>query len=375
MSAQPDVLVLGGGVIGLTTAYYLAKAGARVAVLDQGDLGRQASWAGAGIIPPANPDLAHTPFDRLRARSYRLYPILSQELREQTGIDNGFVVCGGLEFPDFAGNAPEDEWRGEGIAFHRIQGDELRRLVPGLAPALTWAYHLPEMAQVRNPRHLRALQAACERLGVELKPGCPVQALLRGPRGLEAVQTAEGKVSAARYLLAAGAWSEALLQPLGWKLDIRPVRGQIALLETAHTGIHPLLLAGKRYLVPRLDGRLLIGSTEEDAGFDARPTAGAIAGLLEFAASLLPALAGAPLERCWAGLRPGSPDGLPFLGRVPDCENLFVAAGHFRAGLQLSPATGQVLSELLLDRPPSLPLEAFRLDRGRAALAQAAFRS
>src|SRR5262249_47633560 len=137
----------------------------------------------------------------------------------------------------------------------------------------------------------------------------------------------------------------------------------------------PLLLAGKRYLVPRQDGRLLIGSTEEDAGFDARPTAGGIAGLLEFAASLVPALGSAPLERCWAGLRPGSPDGLPFLGRVPGCDNLFVAAGHFRAGLQLSPATGQILSELLLDRPPSLPLEAFRLDRNRAASAQAAFRS
>jgi glycine oxidase len=375
MSAHPDVLVLGGGVIGLSTAYYLARAGARPMVIDQGDMGRQASWAGAGIIPPGNPRLARTPYDLLRAFSSTLYPELSQELRDRTGIDNGYVVCGGLEVSQASEINADDEWRGEGIAFRRVEREELPRLFPGLAGNVSFAYHLPDMAQVRNPRHLKALLAACEQQGVELRPGCAVLSLRRHGGRIEAAETATGPRTAGRYLLAAGAWSEGLLEPLGWRPGIRPVRGQIALLATGAVGVRPVLLVGKRYLVPRTDGRVLVGSTEEDAGFDARPTAGAVADLLAFAASLVPELASAPLERCWAGLRPGSPDGMPFLGRVPGYDNLFVAAGHFRAGLQLSPATGLILSELLLDRPPSVPVEAFQLDRASACTAQAAFRS
>jgi glycine oxidase len=124
---------------------------------------------------------------------------------------------------------------------------------------------------------------------------------------------------------------------------------------------------GARYLVPRPDGCVLAGSTEENAGFDKRTTAAAVAGLLALAARLVPGLADAPVERCWAGLRPGSPDGMPFLGPVPGLDNLFVAAGHFRSGIQLAPATGVVMTDLLLERPPSLPIDAFRPDRDVAA--------
>ena len=134
-------------------------------------------------------------------------------------------------------------------------------------------------------------------------------------------------------------------------------------------------MSGLCYVVPRPDGCILIGSTEEDAGFDKRTTAEAIRGLLGFAASLVPAFAEAHLARSWAGLRPGSPDGMPFLGRVPDVENLFVAAGHFRAGLQLSPITGLVMKELMLGQPTTVPLEAFRLERPPAPRQRVAFRS
>jgi glycine oxidase len=375
MSTHPDVLVVGGGVIGLTTAYYLARAGASVAVVDQGDLGRQASWAGAGIIPPGNPRRASDAFDLLRAHSSALYPALSRELREETGIDNGYLVSGGLEIVGTGPEAPEDEWRGEGIGFTELDEIGLRRLEPGLGPGPTRGYHLPDMAQVRNPRHLKALQAACARRGVGLRPGWGARALVRGPGRVEAVEGDRERLTAGRYLLAAGAWTEALLAQVGWRVGIRPVRGQIALLETSPDHPRHILLVGKRYLVPRGDGRVLVGSTEEEAGFEARPTAGGVAGLLAFAAEVLPALAGAPLERCWAGLRPGSPDGRPFLGPVPGWDNLFVAAGHFRAGLQLSPATGLVMSEVLLGRPTTVPLEAFRLDRPPTPPGQTAFRS
>jgi glycine oxidase len=178
-----------------------------------------------------------------------------------------------------------------------------------------------------------------------------------------AVSTGGGRLAAGRFIIASGAWSDGLLAQAGWQPGIRPVRGQIALLNAGAPLFRRVLMLGKRYLVPRPDGRVLIGATEEDAGFDKRTTAVAIRDLLDFGIGLVPALADVPLERSWAGLRPGSPDGLPFLGPVPGAGNLYVAAGHFRAGIQLSPGTGRVMTELLLGRPTTIPLAPFRLDR------------
>ena len=375
MAEHADVVILGGGVIGLTTAYFLAAEGVGVAVLDKGDFGREASWAGAGIIPPGDSRRAHTPLDRLRALSAEMYPDLSRRLREETGIGNGYHVCGGLEIAEPGENLPVKEWDAQGIAFHEVEGGELRSIEPALSPALPRAYHLPDMAQVRNPRHLKALLAACEKRGVRLVPHRAARGFIRTGRRIDAVQADQGPVPARQFLVTAGAWTDGLLQQVGCRLGVRPVRGQIALLQTEDPRPRPILLQGARYLVPRTDGRVLVGSTEEDAGYDARPTAAAIADLLAFAAELVPSLADAALERCWAGLRPGSPDGLPFLGPVPDCDNLFVAAGHYRAGIQLSPATGRVMTDLLLGRPPAAQLDAFRLERPPAQPARTAFRS
>lgn len=363
MAEHPDVLVLGGGVIGLSTAWFLAEAGVRVTIVDKGDFGQQASWAGAGIIPPGNLEHARTAMDQLRARSAALFPSLSRTLAEQTGIDNGYFVCGGLELLTGADADASEEWRGAGIAFQEHSGEELHRRYPYLAPGLDRAYFLPDMAQLRNPRHLKALQAACTARGVSMRPHCSARSLVPNDGRIEAVETDEGRLTAGRYLIATGAWTDAVLGPLGLRPGIRPVRGQIAMLNTSGAERRPLVLCGKRYMVPRSDGRVLVGSTEEDAGFDSRTTAAAIAGLLDFAAALVPELAQAAVERCWAGLRPGSPDGKPFLGAVPGIDNLFVAAGHFRAGIQLSPATALVMKQLLLGEKPAIPLEDFRLDR------------
>jgi glycine oxidase len=363
MTEHPDVLILGGGVIGLSTAWFLAEAGVRVAIVDKGDFGQQASWAGAGILSPVHSEHAQTALDQLRAQSWSLFPSIAQKLRELTGIDNGYFVCGGLELFTRSDEESSDEWRGEGIAFEELKGDELHRRYPYLSPSVQRAFYLPDMAQLRNPRHLKALQAACTTHGVSMRPRCAVHRLLRNGNRIESVETDLGRLTAGRYLLTAGAWSDALLQPLGWRPGIRPVRGQIALLNTGAAGVRPLLLCGKRYLVPRGDGRILVGSTEEDAGFEAQTTAAAISELLQFAVSLAPYLAGAAVERCWAGLRPGNPDGKPFLGAVPGVDNLFVAAGHFRAGIQLSPGTALVMKQVLLGEKPAIPLEGFRLDR------------
>jgi glycine oxidase len=365
MPERADVIILGGGVIGLTTAYFLAsRHGARVTLVDRGPLGREASWAGAGIIPPGQPGKATAPFDRLRATSAGLMAELSGELSEATGIDNGYRVCGGVAFP---ADEPMDTaaWSRECIEWQEVDGDQLRRIEPALAPVQGPAYFLPQMAQIRNPRHLRALIAANAARGVRFRPGCPVIGFDQADGRIASVSTGEGPVVADQYLVSAGAWTDMLLAPLGCEIGSRPVRGQIALLRTATPVLSRIVEVGKRYLVPRDDGRVLIGSTEEDAGFDTSTTAGAIAELLRFGTQLVPALGRAAVERCWAGLRPGSPDGLPTLGRVPGFDNLWVAAGHLRAGLQLSPATGLIMAEAICGRATSVPLDSFRPDRLR----------
>jgi glycine oxidase len=375
MSERPEVLIVGGGVIGLTTAYFLARERVSVEVVDKGNFGQEASWAGAGILPPGNPDRARSPYDQLRAQSAVLYPTLSAELRDRTGMDNGYVRCGGLEFIGTDDAGAVRAWHEEGIAFEVVDRKALARLEPTVVPGSGKVYHLPDMAQLRNPWHVKALLAACGSLGVQLRSGCPVHGFeVQGER-IRALRTGLGRLEADRFLLATGAWTDTLLEQVGWRPGIHPVRGQIALLETTGPLFRRIVLHEARYLVPRPDGRVLVGSTEEHAGFDKRTTAGAIGELLAFAFALVPDLAGAHLERCWAGLRPGSPDGLPFLGPVPGFVNLFVAAGHFRAGIQLSPATGLVLKELLLDQPRTVALEPFRLDRNPAPPARLAFRS
>ena len=357
------MLVIGGGVIGLTTAYYLTERGASVAIVDKGDFGREASWAGAGILIPAKIHPGIPPWEFLKARGAQMYPELSARLKEQTKIDNGYMVSGGLEVIASENDRQLDEWRSPDIEVEELADPDLHRRFPTLAPAFHQAFFLPSMAQVRNPRHLQALVAACQLREVQLSPNCPVQRFVCEGSRVVAVETAQGQLSAERFLIAGGAWSDGLLEQVGWRPGIRPIRGQIALLHPDRSPIRSLILSGKRYMVPRLDGRILVGSTEEDVGFDTRTTASAIADLIEFSETLIPALASAPLERCWAGLRPGSADGLPYLGRVLNYENCFVAAGHFRNGIQTAPPTGLFMADLIMGQSKEPLLDAFRLDR------------
>lgn len=362
MTEHPDVIILGGGVIGLTAAYSLAREGVAVEVVDRADLGRESSWAGAGILsaPAARPQ---TPADRLLALSRELLAALAEDLRESTHLDPGHVACGGLALLDGDAGPEVDHWRKSQVEFEEMDAAELTDFEPALAPGTSRVFFQPAVAQLRNPRHLKALVAWCGLNDVRLRTHCPARGFERQGRRVTAVRTDAGTLSAGQFLVAAGAWTDELLGPLGWRPGVRPVRGQIALLNTGVPLLTRVVEQGKRYLVPRPDGRVLVGSTEEDAGFQKHNTAAGIGELLAFAQAVAPRLAGAQLERCWSGLRPGSPDGLPFLGAVPGCDNLFVAAGHYRGGIQLSAATGAVLTDLLLGRKPAVPLDAFAPER------------
>ena len=377
MATHPDALIVGGGVIGLTSAYFLARDGASVRLLDQAALGSEASWAGAGIIPPGNPEKAATAFDRLRAVSSSMFPALSAELLDRTGIDNGYRVCGCIEFFDETAEEAAALWSREGIEFEAINEAEIGRLEPQLNWRGGSCFVLPGMAQVRNPWHIRALVAACRSVGVVFDVGVAVQSFRTdGERVVSAVAADGTEFRAGQFLVANGAWADVLLQTLGVSPGIHPVRGQIVLFRPPRPLVGRIVSVGKCYLVPRGDGRVLAGATEEpEAGFEKANTREGVTALVEFATGLIPALGDAQVERAWAGLRPGSPDGLPFLGAVPGFANAYFAGGHFRAGIQLSPATGIVMADLIAGRQPSIPLADFRLDRPPAPPFAAAFRS
>ncbi len=368
-----DCLILGGGVIGLSLAYELAGEGQRVRVVDRQQPAQEASWAGAGILPPHAAGPTADPYAQLAALSFQMHPPLAEALRAETGIDTGLRRCGGIYLARDAESAAAlaeqaIAWRESGIDAEQLTARELAQREPELLPgdraaSLQSAYRLADEHQLRNPRHLKALLAACRSRGVEITPGRPVEeAVVR--RGLmrEVVAGGEG-LRAGQFCFTTGAWTGTLLRRLGLALAIKPIRGQIVLLQTFRPPVQHIINAGRRYLVPRPDGYVLVGSTEEDAGFDATPTAAGITGLLQLALDLVPALRSARVERSWAGLRPSTFDGRPYLGQVPDVSNAFVAAGHFRAGLELAPATAAVMSHLMRGEPPQIDLGPFRLDR------------
>lgn len=370
-----DCLILGAGVVGLSLAYELAGCGLKVRVVERGTPGREASWAGAGILPPGTLRSVDHPYDQLTGLSCGLHPEWSTALREETGVDNGYRRCGGLHLAfDPPGQQELDRqvaaWQEQGVAVEAIAAGQLAsidaQIDEGPPSQRTGpAYWLPGEAQIRNPRHLKALESACARRGVVIQCGAAAERFEVRDGRVRGLVTAAGSYSAEAYCVAGGAWSRPFLAELmtAARPRIAPVRGQMLLLATRGPRLRGIVNVGPRYLVPRPDGRVLVGSTEEDVGFDKRTTAAGVEGLFRFALRLAPSLGGAEFERSWAGLRPGTADRLPYLGRVPGHENAFVATGHFRSGLTLSPATAVVMSQLIRGETPAVNLEPFRLDR------------
>ena len=367
MSVRPEMLIVGAGVVGMTTALKLAERGVSVTLLDRQLVGREASWAGAGMLPPGNPANAVTPEARLRSYSHGLWPEFAADLADRTGIDTGYHVCGAIEVcsvdqqDEFREH--DAQWHAEGIRVEHLSADEVQHHVADMDGRFENAIFLPEFAQVRNPRYLKALKAACLQRGVEILEHVHALDVHQKDDRISEVRVGDRTLQFDRICFAVGAWSASLLQPLGFSIPVKPVRGQIVQLQLPAQPFRCVIELGRRYLVPRRDGLILIGSTEEDAGFAKHTTTEGVAGLLDFAKSLVPSLAHAEVVQTWAGLRPGSPDELPLLGPVPGFSNVFIGAGHFRSGLQMSPATGTILADLMLGASPAISLDGLSPNR------------
>ncbi len=361
MGQMADVIVIGGGVIGLSIAYELAGRGVSVVLLEQGEIGKEASWAGAGMLPPGDVSGAKTPEARLRSASHLFWPEWSARLREETGVDNGYIRCGGLtvavDEPDLTFSATLSSYVEESVITESIPSVDVRERWPFLSSDVTRAFFLPEMGQVRNPRHLKALAAGCVRRSVKLLPGHPVIGVERSGETIRSVRTPLADFRAGEFIFAGGAWSTQLLKYAAVEFSVEPIRGQMVLLEKCPLPFRVVIEQAKRYLVPRADGKILIGSTEERVGFHKANTADALAELLRFGTNLVPALKLATFVKAWSGLRPYRAGELPYLGRIDGLKNACVAAGHFRSGLQMSPITAVLIRQIVLGEAVQLPDE------------------
>jgi glycine oxidase len=346
------VVMVGGGAIGLLSARLLAAAGVEVCLLDRGAVGAESSWAGGGIVSPLYPWRYRPAVTALAHWSQDFYPQLGAQLLADTGIDPEVYVTG-LYWLDQEQAAPLAWAAREQRPMRAVPVEAVYRAVPALAKGFSQALYMPDVANVRNPRLVKALRASLAQMpNVTVHEQCAVTGFIREGERICGVHTSAGEMRGDRVVVAAGAWSGELLRSLGLELPVEPVKGQMILYKCAEDFLTSIVLANGRYAIPRRDGHILIGSTLEHVGFDKTPTAEALASLKASAVGLLPALAEAEVVGHWAGLRPGSPHGIPFIGPVPGHDGLWLNCGHFRNGLVLAPASCQLLTDLLLGREP-----------------------
>ncbi len=359
-----DCIVIGGGIIGLLTARELNQAGAKVTLLERGQTGRESSWAGGGIISPLYPWRYANAVTELARWSQALYPEVGAGLLAETGIDPEYIRSGMLIL-DTEEKDQALAWAAtSGSTLQVVEPDAISNLEPALAPSPTAALWMPDVGQVRNPRLAKSLRSAIDGQ-VDLREGTEVVHLLVRRGRVTGVETSHGELSAEHTVVCAGAWTRNLLADLSSAPAIEPVRGQMILFQTRPETVRRIVLCQDHYAIPRRDGHVLVGSTLEHSGFDKHTTKTARAELEKFATRLLPQLADYPIENHWAGLRPGSPSGIPYIGKHPRLDGLFVNSGHFRNGVVLAPASCRLLADILLERTPILDPAPYALTADR----------
>ena len=346
---KPDFIVIGAGIIGLATAQRLLAQGAAVTVLERGVAGQESSWAGGGILSPLCPWDYPDEVTRLTTCGAALFPAWAQALHGATGIDSEYEVSGMLVLPPFDGQAARQWCAAHGVAVNSAEEGAL---------------FLPDVAQVRNPRLLRALRQQVAALGGRMVEQCSVRELVAVNGRVQALATSGGVFSAENYIVTAGAWSKEVLGQYALQLDIKPVRGQMLLFKFAAPPLRHIVVQGGLYLIPRRDGHLLVGSTLEEVGFDKHTTITAHDDLYQRAQRLLPQLCDMPLVRHWAGLRPASPRNIPTIARHPQLDNLYLNSGHFRYGVTMAPASVEILLNELAGAPQPFDVAPYQAGWG-----------
>lgn len=351
----PDVLIIGAGINGLLSAWLLAREGMRVSLIERGNVAKESTWAGAGILSPLLPWEYGVEVNALSERGRALWPSWIDQIRQSSRVDPEYLPCGMLALSltnreDALVWCHSNAWRAEEAC-----------ALPAFASADSLnSLWLPDVAQVRNPRLARALLEACGALGVKIFTNTPAYTIEIANNRIKSLKTSQGNMVSGAYVFCTGAWSQDVLSGFTEKLNIQPVRGQILLLKGAPGQLPYIVYKSGRYLVPRRDGLILVGSTLERVGFDKSTTEVAKDALQDFVLDTFPNLASAELLHHWAGLRPGSPGNIPTISPHPNIENLYLNSGHFRYGVTMAPSSAELLRDLLLKRPPSIDPAPYR---------------
>jgi glycine oxidase len=387
-----DVGIVGGGVAGLAVARELARRGLRVVVVEGGEPGGGASSAAAGMLAPQAEADERDAFFELLCASRELYPSFAEALREESGIDIELERTGTLYLALSDLDAEEVEKRfawqtGAGLVVERLTAEEARSLEPSVSTRVRVALRFPRDWQVENRRLVSALAASAENFGARVWTHTRVDGVRIAGGRAAGIETSRGFLAAGAVVLAAGARTSHVRllvagpDALGADTDIaghppiEPVRGQMLCFRQPKTSapfVRHVVYSPRGYLVPRRDGRLLAGSTTEHAGFDASVTAEGVRDITAHAVEIAPAVEGFALADAWAGLRPRAEDERPLLGESADVKNLFYATGHYRNGILLAPATGELIADLVVQGSTSLlprTLASFSPARFRRALA------
>lgn len=356
MKTAREILIIGGGIIGLAIALELKQQGAKVTVISK-DYMQAASHAAAGMLAPMAEKMTSAPMLDLCLRSRWLYPEWTQKLEELTGVETGYLPCGILapvySQPDLHTNQDNVIW---------LDQQTINLYQPGLGDRVVGGWWYPEDGQVDNRCLMRSLLQAAQTLGIEIKEGVKVRAIQQQQGRVNGILTDLGLLTADNYVLATGSWTSQL-----FPLPVRPVKGQMLSLRMPQKLHQPfplqrILYGDSIYLVPRQDGRLVIGATVEDVDWTPFNTPKGIQKLLNKAVELYPAIADWQIEELWWGFRPATPDELPILGHST-CENLFLATGHYRNGILLAPITASLISNLILKQQSDPLLESFSYQR------------
>ncbi|HJQ69419.1 MAG TPA: glycine oxidase ThiO [Blastocatellia bacterium] len=362
-----DVIIIGGGVIGCSIALKLAEAGLKVTLMERGRAGCEASRAAAGMLSPQSEAHKQSPFLALCLYSRSIYPSFADHLAELSGIDVEYRDEG-LLYVELEGDDPKEverwfNWQtAGGLKLERIPKTKLRMDEPAVTETATGAVFIPGDHQVDNRKLMDAVALAARRAGVDMIEGVEVSRLTVERDRVIGVRCGEDKIEAGAVVVAAGCWSGGLLDPLGLNIKTIPARGQMIALKSDTSPLNRVLHSRHCYLVPRRDGRILVGSTVEYTGFTKGVTAGGVGSLIAAAVELVPSLNDFEIVESWSGLRPDTADHLPVMGET-GIKNLFVASGHFRNGILLAPATAEFMSELIVTGRAPEELQPFGVER------------
>ncbi len=359
-----DSIIVGGGIIGLLTALELRNRGQTVLIIERGEIGREASWAGGGILAPLYPWQAPEPMYSLAQWSHPRYEMLVTYLSTETGIDPEWTRSGLLVLEDREIEMALAWGKRVGMRVEHVPSSQLHAIEPS-AETSHGAIWLPEIAQVRNPRLLQALKGLLIKKGVNILEHSEARALYtKGGQAFGVLTTTERHL-AENTIVAGGAWSSHILGELGLGLEVVPIRGQMVVYQARVGHLQRILLKHNRYAVPRRDGHVLVGSTLESVGYDKKSTETARHQLHQDALAIAPSLAQYPIRHQWAGLRPATFDGLPFIGPHPTVQGLFLNTGHYRVGIACAPASARLLADLMLGQPSIVSPAPFALTRPR----------